>query len=586
MGEPLLRQRVENALDAALARARLTRALSRSGLTPRQRLAFVSDIARGARTVVEADRPSTLTVRLSADLRRLSATLETGSGGPHLWETVIEVQGAIRFEPGPELPAPDLLAEALLDGDEDAAVLLRAFEEEEASVEWHRGELERTNQGVLALHAELDAANDAQRRLLEAEQRARAETEAARSRLMFLSSASARLIASLNHREVLQCLVDLLTPAHADTARVWWTDEHRRLVPLTPSTGSAPDIAVLAVRTERPQHQAPHGVDLKGVDEVVSQEPSARLAVPLISQGSVLGVILLTARAERFEPDHAVMLTELVSRAAMALDNAQRFEKEKDTAETLQRAMLTRLPETPGLGLTARYLPAVSGMNVGGDWYDVFPQGDGSYIGVIGDVTGHGIQAAVMMGQLRNALRAYAVEGYGPGQLLTRLHTLLGHLEHDLFATATIVRLTPGDSVVTWASAGHPPPLLRTADGGVQVLDAGSGAMLGIPVEQSITEHRTALPSGCSLLLYTDGLVERREHGIDPGIEQLAAALGELPDVAGDISLAADALLEAMLQDHPGEDDVCLLLFHVLEEAERTGHRGGPAEHAPGSARC
>ncbi|EPJ42187.1 hypothetical protein STAFG_0746 [Streptomyces afghaniensis 772] len=143
--------------------------------------------------------------------------------------------------------------------------------------------------------------------------------------------------------------------------------------------------------------------------------------------------------------------------------HARRFEHNRDIAETLQRALLTDLPATPGLSLAARYLPATHGLNIGGDWYDAFPQRDGGLITVVGDVTGHGLHAAVMMSQLRTALRAYAVDGDSPGRLLTRLHRFLHHLQPDLYATAVIARLHPDEPTLTWAAAGHPPPVLRLA---------------------------------------------------------------------------------------------------------------------------
>jgi serine phosphatase RsbU (regulator of sigma subunit) len=213
----------------------------------------------------------------------------------------------------------------------------------------------------------------------------------------------------------------------------------------------------------------------------------------------------------------------------------------------------------------ARYLPATHGLNIGGDWYDAFRQPDGGVIAVVGDVTGHGLHAAVMMSQLRTALRAYAVDGGSPGKLLTRLHNFLHHLQPDLYATAVIARFHPDDPTMTWAAAGHPPPVLRGADGRVRVLDAKPGAMLGIPLKQEIADHTVRLSPGSTLALYTDGLVERRARGIDPGIERLADALGTFGPAELDIDLggAADGILHPLLSDSERDDDVCLLLCHL-----------------------
>jgi serine phosphatase RsbU (regulator of sigma subunit) len=178
------------------------------------------------------------------------------------------------------------------------------------------------------------------------------------------------------------------------------------------------------------------------------------------------------------------------------------------------------------------------------------------------------MRAAVMMSQLRTALRAYAVDEDSPGRVLTRLHLFLHHLQPDLYATAVIARFQPGEQVLTWAAAGHPPPVLRTPDGRVHTLDARPGAMLGVPVRQDIEDHTAVLPPGSTLALYTDGLVERRAHGIDPGIGRLAETMSALavPDRDGSLEGAADRVLEPMLRDSEGEDDVCLLLCHVTGE--------------------
>ncbi|TQJ46862.1 PP2C family protein-serine/threonine phosphatase [Streptomyces sp. SLBN-115] len=470
------------------------------------------------------------------------------------------------------------LGEALLGADEDTALVLERLAEQEELVAFHREELHQTNQGVLALHAELDAAGRAQREAFAAERAARREAEDARRRLTFLADASATLTASLNHEEIARLLPELLVPQYARTADVWLFDAEDERGSSVPRAAAA----VIAARTGRPQYAAAHPGGLSGVDD---QPPSALhpgrslLCVPLPTRSAPLGVVTLTAPGERWDPDDAVMLVELTRRAGGALDNARRFEHNRDIAETLQRALLTDLPTTPGLRLAARYLPATYGLNVGGDWYDAFRQPDGSLITVIGDVTGHGLHAAVMMSQLRTALRAYAVDGGSPGELLTRLHMFLHHLQPDLYATAVIARFQPGEPVLTWAAAGHPPPVLRGPDGRVRTLDAKPGAMLGIPLHQEIADHTVPLEPGSTLALYTDGLVERRAQGIDPGIERLAAALGSFrgEELDADLDGSAERILDPMLSDSERDDDVCLLLCHVGAPAGgRLGSRPRP----------
>ncbi|MFF7162032.1 PP2C family protein-serine/threonine phosphatase [Streptomyces sp. NPDC008086] len=464
----------------------------------------------------------------------------------------------------PAADDPATLAEALFGADEDTALLLERLDEQEGLVAFHREELHQTNQGVLALHAELDAAGRAQRELFDAEQRARKEAENARGRLTFLADASAALTASLNHEAIVRLLPALLVPRYARTVDVWLFDD----VDDALRGGPHPAAAVLAARRGRPQYAADHPGGLPGVDD---QPPSAidpgrpLLCIPLLSRRASQGVLTLSPPDERWDADDAVMLIELTRRASIALENARRFERNRDIAETLQRALLTELPTTPGLTLAARYLPATRGLNIGGDWYDAFRQPDGSLITVVGDVTGHGLHAAVMMSQLRTALRAYAVDGSSPGELLTRLHVFLHRLRLDLYATAVIARFHPDDPTLTWAAAGHPPPVLRTPDGQVHTLDAKPGAMLGIPLKQEIRDHTVPLPPGSTLALYTDGLVERRAQGIDPGIQRLAEELGGFrpTELAEELESSADRLLHPLLHDSEHDDDVCLLLCHV-----------------------
>ncbi|MFJ8630768.1 PP2C family protein-serine/threonine phosphatase [Streptomyces sp. NPDC093568] len=464
----------------------------------------------------------------------------------------------------PAADDPDALAEALFGADEDAALLLERLDEQEALVAFHREELHQTNQGVLALHAELDAAGRAQRELFDAEQKARQEAENARGRLTFLADASAALTASLNHEAIVGLLPALLVPRYAHSVDVWLFDD----VDAALRSGPHPAAAVLAARRGRPQYAADHPGRLPGVDD---QPPSALdpgrplLCIPLLTRWAPQGVLTLWAPDERWDADDTVMLIELTRRASIALENARRFEHNRDIAETLQRALLTDLPTTPGLSLAARYLPATRGLNIGGDWYDAFRQPDGSLITVVGDVTGHGLHAAVMMSQLRTALRAYAVDGSSPGQLLTRLHLFLHRLRLDLYATAVIARFHPHEPTLTWAAAGHPPPVLRTPDGQVRTLDDKPGAMLGIPLRQEIADHTVPLPPGSTLALYTDGLVERRAHGIDPGIQRLADELGGFgpAELDQNLEVSADRLLHPLLEDSEHDDDVCLLLCHV-----------------------
>jgi serine phosphatase RsbU (regulator of sigma subunit) len=272
-------------------------------------------------------------------------------------------------------------------------------------------------------------------------------------------------------------------------------------------------------------------------------------------------VLTVTPPGRAFAHDDVVIVSETAGRAAAALANALRFEQEREVAEQLQHAMLTELPTGPGADCAARYLPAVIGLNVGGDWYDAYHRPDGTLVLAVGDVAGHGLAAATLMGQLRTAMRAYAMDLADPGEVLTRLHALIRHLDPDHCATAILAMVTP-DGQMSLATAGHPPPLLRDADGSVRRLEF-RGPMLGLPLDHTFEAVPVPLAPGATLLFYTDGLIERRDAVIDVGIDQLAAAF---QTAEGGPERIADTVCEVMLADSSREDDTCLLICQLTSE--------------------
>ncbi|MEU6549266.1 GAF domain-containing SpoIIE family protein phosphatase [Streptomyces sp. NPDC046915] len=559
--------------DAARARAAAARLAVAAGAPALERARFLTALTDrlrqclaqgGAELVVTTEQATGDPDRwLRVDVR----TARLPAEGTPAWQFTLTCPRPVRPSgPAghPAVPDGTELAEALLAADEDTAAALDRLDELEELVRFHREELHQTNQGVLALHAELDAASRAQRELLDAERTARAAAENARRLLTFLTTASAVVTTSLDHEDIVRRLPRLLVPEYADRADIWIFDDDQ-----VPRHGGRPAAAVTAARTGRPQHAADHPGGLPGVEDhppSVLSPDRPLLCVPLTARG-VLGVLTLTAPGPRFDPDTCVMLLELARRLATALDNARRYEQHRDTAEALQRAQLTELPASEGLFLAARYLPATHGLNIGGDWYDAFAQPDGSVLAVIGDVTGHGLRAAVIMGQLRTALRAYAVEGDSPARILTRLHHMLRHQQPELYATAVIARFRPGDPDVVWAAAGHPPAVVRSPDGEVRVLDTKPGIMLGVPLAYEYEDHVVHVGPGSTVALYTDGLVERRAQGIDPGIDRLAHALAALsPAELENLDTSADSLLKPMLHDSERDDDICLLLCRTAPE--------------------
>ncbi|MFF7969904.1 SpoIIE family protein phosphatase [Streptomyces sp. NPDC007905] len=551
---------IASTADAARARALLARLTVDAGVPALDRTRFLAAFTGRLRRCLNTGGAE---IGVLADAQGHLHIAVRQPGRPEPWRHTLSCPSPLPWPlPGPADLDGTGLAEALLDADADAAAVLESLAETEELVSLHREELHQTDQGVLALHAELEAAALAQHELLDAERTARTAAENARRLLTFLANASAALNASLDPEDILRRLPDLLVPEYAHHVDIWLVDDER-----TPAGGRAA-ATVTAARTGRPQHASAHPGELPGVDDVPASALSPGrplLCIPLGAR-TVQGVLTLAAPGDRFDPDTTVMLLELARRAGIALDNARQYEQHRDVAEALQRAQLTELPSTPGLSLAARYLPATHGLNIGGDWYDAFPQPDGSVLAVIGDVTGHGLRAAVIMGQLRTALRAYAVEGNGPARILTLLHRMLRHQQPELYATCAIARFTPGDPTLVWAAAGHPPAIAREPGGEVHVLEAKPGIMLGVPISYEYQENTVRLPAGSTLALYTDGLVERRAAGIDAGIERLAQAMGAFGATElEDLDAAAESLLKPMLHDSEHDDDVCLLLCRTTE---------------------
>jgi two-component system, chemotaxis family, sensor kinase Cph1 len=234
-------------------------------------------------------------------------------------------------------------------------------------------------------------------------------------------------------------------------------------------------------------------------------------------------------------------------------------------AETLQRSLLTDPPEPEGLEVAVRYVPATREAQVGGDWYDVFAQPDGSTVLVIGDVVGHDTEAAATMAQLRGLLRGIAYDSAdGPARVLARLDAAVDGLGLGALATVLVGRLTPGgadgSATLRWASAGHLPPLLVGPDGEPRVLADRPGLLLGVDATAVRPERVAAIPGGSTLLLYTDGLVERRHQVFDDGVELLGAALSDLRDHP--VEGLSDALLQR-LGAGDAEDDIALVAVRL-----------------------
>lgn len=290
------------------------------------------------------------------------------------------------------------------------------------------------------------------------------------------------------------------------------------------------------------------------------------LVVPLQVAGRPLGVLTLVRdEVDAYSEEDVVLVRDLSHRMATAVDNAQRFERERESALTLQRSLLPRvLPDLPGLAFGHRYLPGTVGSAVGGDWYDVLPLSGGLVGLAIGDVMGRGLEAAAVMGQLRAALRAYAMVDQRPAAVLSLLDAAVSSLEQSAITTCLYAVLDPVSRRVRIASAGHLPPLLVHAEGGGEYLELEPGPPLGVAWEPP-AELELVLPEGAALVLFTDGLVEDRHQPVEDGMLRLRNATGAAQGLTPDE--LCTALLVAAGRDGLLDDDCALLAVRTAPAA-------------------
>ncbi len=292
---------------------------------------------------------------------------------------------------------------------------------------------------------------------------------------------------------------------------------------------------------------------------------SSYLIVPITAPVTqrILGAVLVVNGPDRpaFSAAEEQTTTEIGRRAGLAVDNTRLYGRQRHVAEVLQHSMLPELPQLDGVELYARYLPAQVGAAVGGDWYDAFAQPDGSVMLAVGDVSGHDIEAAATMGQVRNLVRG---DAYGrddePGTLLSQLDQALHGLRVPAAATAVLARLSrDGEGFrVDFANAGHPPPLLLRPDGEIDIWWETPEPLLGLlPSDDRATHHRL-VPAGSTLLLYTDGLVENPAQLIDDGIDRVRAVL------RGNADLPAEELCSLLIETaRRRADDIALLVVKL-----------------------
>jgi serine phosphatase RsbU (regulator of sigma subunit)/PAS domain-containing protein/anti-sigma regulatory factor (Ser/Thr protein kinase) len=448
------------------------------------------------------------------------------------------------------------------------------------------------------------------------------EYRRARERLTLLNEASTSIGTTLDVRTTARELTDILCPGLTDWVNVDLLESVLQGGEPGPFTGSVAlyRAAHKSVRTDTPERlREPGVVDLFPADSppircmatgrsmllpasgpeiqawLAADPPRAArfqeygyhsvIVVPIVARGTVLGgTLLLRSRQAAFTEDDLLLTEDLVSRAAVCLDNARRYDRERGTALTLQRSLLPRTPRPRTAVETAgRYLPADSETGVGGDWYDVIPLSGTRVALVVGDVVGHGIHAAATMGRLRTAVRTLADVDLPPDELLTHLDDVLTGLEAedrdpdgtgDLWATCAYAVYDPISRTCVLASAGHPTPVVVLPDGTAATPEVSTGPPLGVgglPFENS----ELTLPEGSLLALYTDGLLALRQDDPGEGQEDLHGALRVTGEPLDEL---CDAVLGRLLPGRPADDATLLLARTRALDAEQVAVLGIPQQ--------
>ncbi|MEV7552184.1 SpoIIE family protein phosphatase [Amycolatopsis sp. NPDC089917] len=352
---------------------------------------------------------------------------------------------------------------------------------------------------------------------------------------------------------------EALLAAMDELRRVW--KARRVLAVLFPAQGRDTDPVIVGdpVRWEDLATRSRQAVSaLRGSHplSLVAGEPGT-VGISLQHPGGALVLWLELAETRPITAEDETLLTVLAGRLGQGLARVHQIDQQREVALALQHAILGphRLPE----GFAARYQPANSPLQVGGDWYDVVELEDGRIALAVGDCVGHGLAAATVMGQLRSACRALLTENPSPAAALTGLDRFAGHLPGAVCTTAFCAVLSPDTGELSYAAAGHPPPVLVGADGTAQLLEGGRSIPLGVRPGRPRPEARVVIPPRATLLLYTDGLVERRRRSLSDGIDRAAALIAENSDST--LECLAGLLMSELAPPDGYEDDVALLTY-------------------------
>ncbi|HEV3370604.1 MAG TPA: SpoIIE family protein phosphatase [Acidimicrobiales bacterium] len=423
--------------------------------------------------------------------------------------------------------------------------------------------------------------------LFELERQALRDAESGRERLSLLSDVTKLLSSSLDPTTVIHRTINLVVGRLADAcvvevpgdAGLQRLDVGGELVldaetslligaDDTPYDSDAP--AAVAYRTGSPQ-LAPLTSPL--VTELGLGACTA-LAVPMTANGEVIGVMTFIDGTDRhFQPDDVPLAIEVASRTGVALSNATQYQRERVVAEVLQHAVLPEsLPGVDGMHFDAEYRAGAAGTYAGGDWYDLFRLDDERVFFSVGDVMGKGAPAAALMGQVRSALRAYAVTGQSPSEVLSSLDHLFDTLGEDRVVTVVVGLLNPKTGAVRLTNAGHPPPLVVRADGTTSFCAPHSSLLIAAGLGQSARPaHELELAPGDSLVMFSDGLVERRGEAITVGMERLSEVATEV--ARGGWPTRPAGTLATLLSHAESTDDVVVLFLRYLGVAAEGTNR-------------
>lgn len=441
--------------------------------------------------------------------------------------------------------------------------------------------------------------------------RAQELAQASSRRLSLLASVSDDLSSTLETEEAVRRLARHIVPTFGSWCLVTMSEDHRQLrdiaawhqdpalrdtvtryASLRINALASDSYLFHALRTGEPVVVADATESISSVltgtarDVLRELAPRTAYAVPMRARERTVGAITLFLDEDSpdLAPEDVTLLVQLADRAGMALDNARLYQGQREIAVGLQHSLLAAPAQPEDLDVVVRYVAAAEAAQVGGDWYDALVQPCGHTVVAIGDVMGHDTPAAAAMSQLRTLLRgiAHTTDG-APAEMLSGLDSAAKALRIDAMATAVLVRIEQDDeqrrrgtTTLRWTNAGHPPPLLIDPDGNVSLLESRPFELvLGLDPTAARTDHTVEVPRGTTLLLYTDGLIERRGENLRTSIDRLISTACEVlplarstdqPDAPFDLARVVDELLERLTPGGEPDDDVALLAVHLTPQ--------------------